>query len=214
MGSEMVRNYFISEGDYSTEGTHLLLHDRYGMFEMRAEIYPQGVKFISGFPFMKNVAFKGRNSATDKISEYINYISAVWEKWKYPYSTIESLKSLVAPVTFQPGIYCASALWYEHIYVRLNSDRTYDVYYSNKLVSEGAWRQENTCIILRDNNLNCTFYLGILSINKLKQVVLPGLYYPQDKNMTFEFIDNFPPEHDDVPTPRLPGEPIIIPIKY
>lgn len=186
---------YISEGDFVKQGDQLTFKDKRLGVEVKA-VFLNGnlLRFTSGFPFLEGQTYEGvvgDPKMNAKVSEYYNKL---WSQWEYPHEKIETLRSIPAPRKLSSGIYQN-----DYAFVRVRSNKEYELYYAAKLISNGTWKQENSCIILEDKGLKCNFYMGLDSNAELHSLLLPGFYAPEEQWLPFNKIDKFPEGTGDVP---------------
>lgn len=184
----------IAEGDYSVNENFFEFRDRRMGNIMKAKLHNNKLTFISGFDFMVNQPLEEKNYYYKFPEMYHTESVNEWKNWSYPSQTITSLKNKKTSETLENGIY-----QWEYIFIRFNDDTTYDLYYNDDLLSRGIWKQENSCIVLYDEDLSSSFYMGLYGKEELKGVLLPGLYSPDTALVPFDKIEAFPPDNGDIP---------------
>lgn len=190
------RFVFISEGKYTKKGEEIIFTDSrigYSIVVKYVE-YPEKLEYLSGFRFLlgKTLTWNGANENTIKLM--IKTYNEKWATWQYPHEKIETLKSTPARKKHRSGIYQN-----DYAFVRFKSNGEYELYYTENLISNGTWKQENSCIILEDKGLKCNFYMGLDSEGELHSLLLPGFYAPEEQWLPFKKIDKFPEGTGDVP---------------
>lgn len=187
----------LSEGNFKQQGENISFKDRRSGFEMTALFINDNklLIFPTGLPFLINDTIQGYRGDPQTIASMLrHYNHKVWATWQYPHEKIETLKSTPAQRKLSSGIYQN-----DYAFVRFKNNGEYELYYAANLVSNGTWKQENSCIILEDKGLKCNFYMGLDSNAELHSLLLPGFYAPEEQWLPFKKIDKFPEGTGDVP---------------
>lgn len=184
--SDVLAIHLLSFGNFEEIGELYTLRDKFNNYRLslrKEKIVKEGrkktiLKTIDGFEWMKmNFFILSDNIPNDMffLIENISFPIKGKELWLHDKNEQE--------FNFVSGIYKSHNIEYKIIF---GSDRSFEIYLYNYLLSSGKWERNNNVLILRDVSLKKDFHVLIKNQNMLVSNYLPFEFRGRD----FSLISN------------------------